>query len=159
MLHSAIFSNLQRKNRTWILDLLLFLHLQSDSSMRVIVTILFFFLASLNGCVSHSVSMDNERSRTENIVLVDDVEADLMNLYNAAADTRNALQQETPVCLSGFSVRVLPSRTRTVSNISTRQVLLSTHKPVVSRLIHHSIIQLVAFPKEYHVFRLRRILI
>ena len=127
--------------------------------MRVIVTILFFFLASLNGCVSHSVSMDKEWSRTENIVLVDDVEANLMNLYSAAADTRNALQQETPVCLSGFSVRVLPSRTRTVSNISTRQVLLSTHKPVVSRLIHHSIIQLVAFPKEYHVFRLRRILI
>ena len=111
--------------------------------MRVIVTILFFFLASLNGCVSHSVSMDKEWSRTENIVLVDDVEANLMNLYSAAADTRNALQQETPVCLSGFSVRVLPSRTRTVSNISTRQVLLSTHKPVVSRLIHHSIIQLV----------------
>ena len=127
--------------------------------MRIIVTILFFFLASLNGCVSHSVSMDKEWPRTESIVFVDDVEANLMNLYNAAADIRNALQQETPVCLSCFSARVLPSRTRTVSNVSTRQVLLSTHKPVVSRLIHHSIIQLVAFPKEYHVFRLRRILI
>ena len=127
--------------------------------MRVLVTILFFFLASLNGCVSHSVSMDNECSKTENIVFVDDVEANLMNLYNATADTRNALQQETPVCLSCFSARVLPSRTRTVSNVSTRQVLLSTHKPAVSRLIHHSVTQLVAFPKEYHVFRLRRILI
>lgn len=127
--------------------------------MRVLVTILFFFLASLNGCVNHSVSTDKELSRTEETVFVDDVETSLMNLYSAAADTRNALQQETPVCLSGFSVRVLPSRTRTVSNVSTRQVLLSTHKPVVSRLIHHSIIQLVAFPKEYHVFRLRRILI
>ena len=127
--------------------------------MRVIVTILFFFLASLNGCVSHSVSMDNEWSKTENIVFVDDVEANLMNLYNATADTRNALQQETPVCLSCFSARVLPSRTRTVSNVSTRQVLLSTRKPAVSRLIHHSVTQLVAFPKEYHVFRLRRILI
>jgi hypothetical protein len=127
--------------------------------MRILVTILFFFLASLNGCVSHSVSMDNEWSKTENIVFVDDVEANLMNLYNATADTRNALQQETPVCLSCFSARVLPSRTRTVSNVSTRQVLLSTHKPAVSRLIHHSVTQLVAFPKEYHVFRLRRILI
>ena len=127
--------------------------------MRVIVTILFFFLASLNGCVSHSVSMDNEWSKTENIVFVDDVEANLMNLYNATAESRNALQQETSVCLSGFSVRVLPSRTRTVSNVSTRQVLLSTHKPAVSRLIHHPVIQLVAFPKEYHIFRLRRILI
>ena len=127
--------------------------------MRILVTILFFFLASLNGCVSHSVSMDNEWSKTENIVFVDDVEANLMNLYNATADTRNALQQETPVCLSCFSARVLPSRTRTVSNVSTRQVLLSTHKPAVSRLIHHSVTQLVAFPKEYHVFQLRRILI
>ena len=127
--------------------------------MRLLITILFFFLASLNGCVNLSVSMDKELSRTENTVFFDDVEANLMNLYNAAADTRNALQQETPVCLSGFSVRVLPSRTRTVSNISTRQVLLSTHKPAVSRLIHHSIIQLVAFPKEYHIFWLRRILI
>lgn len=103
--------------------------------------------------------MDNEWSKTENIVFVDDVEANLMNLYNATADTRNALQQETSVCLSGFSVRVLPSRTRTVSNVNIRQVLLSTHKPAVSGLIHHSVIQLVAFPKEYHIFRLRRILI
>ena len=127
--------------------------------MRVLATILFFFLVSLNGCVSHSVSMDNEWSKTENIVFVDDVEANLMNLYNATADTRNALQQETPVCLSCFSARVLPSRTRTVSNVSTRQVLLSTHKPAISKLIHQSATQLVAFPKEYHVFRLRRILI
>ncbi len=127
--------------------------------MRVLVTILFFFLASLNGCVNHYVSMDKECLRTENMVFVDDVEADLMNLYNAAADTRNALQPETSVCLSGFSVRVLPNRTRTVSNVSIRQVLLSTRKPAFSRLIHHSATQLVAFPKEYHVFRLRRILI
>ena len=103
--------------------------------------------------------MDKEWSKTESIVFVDDVKANLMNLYNAAADTRNALQQETPVCLSGFSVRVLPNRTRTVSNVSIRQVLLSTHKPAVSKLIHQSATQLVAFPKEYHVFQLRRILI
>lgn len=103
--------------------------------------------------------MDNEWSRTENSTFVDDVESNLMNLYSSAADTRNALQQETTVCTPGFSVRVLPNRTRTVSNVSTRQVLLSTHKPVISRLMHHSITQLIAFPKEYHVFRLRRILI
>lgn len=127
--------------------------------MRLLVTILLFFLASLNGCVNHSLSMDNEWSRTENSTFVDDVESNLMNLYSSAADTRNALQQETTVCTPGFSVRVLPNRTRTVSNVSTRQVLLSTHKPVISRLMHHSITQLIAFPKEYHVFQLRRILI
>lgn len=103
--------------------------------------------------------MDQEGPMKESIVFIDDVEANLMNLYNATADTRNAIQQETPVCLSGFSVRVLPSRTRTSSNVSIRQALLSTHKPAVSKLIHHSIIRLVAFPKEYHVFQLRRILI
>ena len=85
------------------------------------------------------------------------MEANLMNLYNAAAETRHAVQQENAVCSPGFSVRVLPNRT--VSNVSIRQVLLSTHKPAVSRLIHHSVTQLVAFPKEYHVFRLRRILV
>lgn len=127
--------------------------------MRVLVTILFFFLASLNGCVSYHGPMDQEGPMKESIVFIDDVEANLMNLYNATADTRNAIQQETPVCLSGFSVRVLPSRTRTSSNVSIRQALLSTHKPAVSKLIHHSIIRLVAFPKEYHVFQLRRILI
>ena len=82
-----------------------------------------------------------------------------MNLYSAATDTRNALQQESSVCFTGFSVRVLPQRTRTISNVSIRQVLLSTHKPVISTLMHHPITQLVAFPKEYHVFRLRRILV
>lgn len=127
--------------------------------MRLLVTILLFFLASLNGCVNHSLSMDNGYSRAERTAFVDDVESNLMNLYSSAADTRNALQQETSVCTPGFSARVVPNRTRTVSNVSIRQVLLSTHKPAVSRLIHHSVTQLVAFPKEYHVFRLRRILI
>jgi hypothetical protein len=95
----------------------------------------------------------------ERTVLVGEMESNLMNLYNAAADTRNAVQQGSTVCPMGFSVRVLTNRTRTNSNVNIRQVLLSTHKPAVSRLIHYSVIQLVAFPKEYHVFQLRRILI
>ena len=127
--------------------------------MRILAVILFIFLANLNSCVSHSVSTEIECYNTERTVLVGEMESNLKNLYHATADTRNALQQETSVCLSGFSIRVLPSRTRTVSNVNIRQVLLSTHKPAVSRLIHHSVTQLVAFPKEYHVFRLRRILI
>ncbi|MBR6846880.1 MAG: hypothetical protein IKM74_01980 [Bacteroidales bacterium] len=114
---------------------------------------------SLNGCVNQLVSTGKEFSKTENIIFVDSMEANLMNLYNAAAETRHAVQQESTVCSPGFSARVLPNRTRTVSNVSIRQVLLSTHKPAVSRFIHHSVTQLVAFPKEYHVLRLRRILI
>ena len=127
--------------------------------MRILASILLFFLMSLNGCVSQSVSTGKDCPKTDSFVFVDSVEANLMNLYNAAAETRHAVQQESTVCSPGFSVRVLPNRTRTVSNVSIRQVLLLTHKPAVSRLIHHSVTQLVAFPKEYHVFRLRRILI
>ena len=138
---------------------MLFLHLQKHSSMRVLLAILFLFIANFSGCVNHSVSIEIDRQSRPSTVLFDEMEDNLMNLYNAAANTRHAVQQETTVCLSGFSVRVLPNRTRTVSNVSIRQVLLSTHKPAVSRLIHHSVTQLVAFPKEYHIFRLRRILV
>ena len=127
--------------------------------MRYLVTLLFFFLASLNGCVNQSVSMEIERSKTGDVVFIDEMDANLMNLYTASAATRHAVQEESTVCTPGFSVRVLPNRTRTVSNVNIRQVLLSTNKPAVSRLIHHSVNQLVAFPKEYHVFQLRRILI
>ena len=127
--------------------------------MRILVTILFLFLASFNGCVNHTATVEMGGQEAEGTVLSDQMERDLMNLYNAASDTRNALQQESSVCFTGFSVRVLPQRTRTISNVSIRQVLLSTHKPVISMLMHHPITQLVAFPKEYHVFRLRRILV
>ena len=127
--------------------------------MRILVTILFLFLASFNGCVNHTATVEMGGQEAEGTVLSDQMERDLMNLYSAATDTRNALQQESSVCFTGFSVRVLPQRTRTISNVSIRQVLLSTHKPVISTLMHHPITQLVAFPKEYHVFRLRRILV
>ena len=127
--------------------------------MRFLVAILLIFLMNLDGCVNQSFSIGKEFSKTDSIVFVDSVEANLMNLYNAAAETRHAVQPDGTVCTTGLSMRVLPNRTRTVSNVSIRQVLLSTHKPAVSGLIHHSITQLVAFPKEYHVFQLRRILI
>ncbi len=127
--------------------------------MRFLVAILLIFLMNLDGCVNQSFSIGKEFSKTDSIVFVDSMEANLMNLYNAAAETRHAMQPDNTVCTPGFSMRVLPNRTRTVSNVSIRQVLLSTHKPAVSRLIHHSVNQLVAFPKEYHVFQLRRILI
>lgn len=127
--------------------------------MRILVTILFLFLASFNGCVNSTATVEMGSQEAEGTVLSDQLERELMNLYSAATDTRNALQQESSVCFMGFSVRVLPQRTRTISNVSIRQVLLSTHKPVISTLMHHPITQLVAFPKEYHVFRLRRILV
>lgn len=127
--------------------------------MRILVTILFLFLASFNGCVNCTTTVEMGGQEAAGTVLSDQMERDLMNLYNAATDTRNALQQESSVCFTGFSVRVLPQRTRTISNVSIRQVLLSTHKPAISMLMHHPITQLVAFPKEYHMFQLRRILV
>lgn len=115
--------------------------------MRILFAILFFCLANLGN------------PKNEHSVIVDTTESDMVCFYNADADTQNAVQHETTAYTVNVSVRVLPNRTRTVSNINIRQVLLSTHKPTVSKLIHRSIIKLIAFPKEYHVFRLRRILI
>ena len=128
--------------------------------MRIVATILFLLLLQLNGCTNLSVSDAKEETRAENSVLADKVESDLMNLYNAAADNRNALQQEASICLPTTSVHILVHRNRVVNhNVSIRHALLQTHRPTVSKLIHHSVTQLVAFPKEYHVFRLRRILV
>lgn len=127
--------------------------------MRISVAILLVFLVNLKGCVNHSVSEDIVETKTESTVYVDSLEADLMNLYSATAATRYAVQPESAVYSLGLSVRISPNRIRTVSNVSTRQVLLLTHKPLISRLIHQSVTHLIAFPKEYHIFQLRRILI
>lgn len=115
--------------------------------MRTIIAILFILFANLGS------------PKAERPTIVDETQSKLMSFYNAAADTQNAVQQETTAYTVNLSVRVLPNRTRTASNVNTRQVLLSTHKPAISKLIHRSIIKLIAFQKEYHVFRLRRILI
>ena len=128
--------------------------------MRVVATILFLLLLQLNGCTNLSVSGIKKETQAENSVLADKVESDLMNLYNAAADNRNALQQEANICFPTTSVHILVHRNRVINhNVSIRHALLQTHRPTVSKLIHHSVTQLVAFPKEYHVFRLRRILV
>lgn len=128
--------------------------------MRIVATILFLLLLQLNGCTNLSVSGVKEETQAENSVLADKVESDLMNLYNAAADNRNALQQEANICLPTAVVHVLAHRHRVINhNVTIRHALLQTHRPTVSKLIHYSVTQLVAFPKEYHVFRLRRILI
>ena len=128
--------------------------------MRIVATILFLLLLQLNGCTNYSVSDEKEETQAENSVLADKVESDLMNLYNAAADNRNALQQEANICLPTTVVHILVHRNRVVNhNVSIRHALLQTHRPTVSKLIHHSVTQLVAFPKEYHIFRLRRILV
>ena len=128
--------------------------------MRIVATILFLLLLQLNGCTNYSVSDEKEETQAESSVLADKVESDLMNLYNAAADNRNALQQEANICLPTTVVHILVHRNRVVNhNVSIRHALLQTHRPTVSKLIHHSVTQLVAFPKEYHIFRLRRILV
>ena len=115
--------------------------------MRILIAILFVLFANLG------------YSKAERPTIVDETRSELVSFYNAAADTQNAVQQETNIYTVNVSVRVVPNRTRTASNVNIRQVLLSTHKPAISKLIHRSAIKLIAFPKEYHVFRLRRILI
>lgn len=132
----------------------------TSTEMRIVATILFLLLLQLNGCTIFSVPVEKAERLAEISVLADKVEADLMNLYNAAADNRNALQQEANICLPTTSVQIFAHRNRVINhNVSIRHALLQTHRPTVSKLIHHSVTQLVAFPKEYHVFRLRRILV
>jgi len=126
--------------------------------MRVVATILFLLLLQLNGCTNLFVSDAKEETQAENSVLADKVESDRMDLYTATSANRNALQEEANIATPTSPMRVLTHRNRTVNhNFNIRTTLLSTHHPVVSKLIHHSVTQLVAFPKEYHIFRLRRI--
>ena len=119
-----------------------------------------FLLLPMSGCTSHSYSSDSVEEKTSTSVLLDKVESNLMNLYSAASANRNALQEEANVCAPLSSVRIMNNRSRTTShNVTIRHTLLLTHRPAVSNLIHHPVTQLIAFPKEYHIFRLRRILV
>ena len=129
--------------------------------MRILGLILWLFLLlPLSSCVNCSIPENNETSQTQNTVLIDKVEANLMNLYSAASANRNALHEEANIGAPTTSMRILTNRNRTINqNVTIRHTLLSTHKPVVSKLIHHPVTQFIALPKEYHIFRLRRILI
>ena len=119
-----------------------------------------FLLLPLSSCVNYSISVNNEPTQAQSTVLIDKVEANLMNLYMAASANRNALQEEANIGAPTTSVRILTNRNRSINqNVTIRHTLLSTHRPAVSKLIHHPVTQFIAFPKEYHVFRLRRILI
>ena len=112
------------------------------------------------GCTISSVSMEKENLQADETVLLDKMEANMAAFFYAAAANRNALQEEANICVPTTSARVLTNRNRVINHpVTIRQALLQTHRPVVKNLIHHSVIQLVAFPKEYHIFRLRRILI
>ena len=123
--------------------------------------VLLFLLLPMSGCTSHAGSSDCVEEKTSTSVLLDKVESNLMNLYSAASDNRNALQEEANAWVPVGSVRIVNQRNRNViqHHVTLRQALMRTHRPAVSRLIHHSITQLLAFSKEYHIFRLRRILI
>lgn len=113
--------------------------------MRLFIVILFVFVTTLGN------------AKTGHSVIVDTTQSDFVCFYNANVDTHNAILQETSSYTANICMRLLQNRTKTVSNVSIRQVLLSTHKPAVSKLIHHSATRLIALPKEYHVFHLRRI--
>lgn len=128
--------------------------------MRRICAILLLFIFGLMGCTTSSVSTENGNLQADETVLLDKMEANMAAFYDAAAANRNALQEEVNLCAPTISVRVLTNRNHVINHpVTIRQALLQTHRPVVRNLIHHSVIQLVAFPKEYYIFRLRRILI
>ena len=128
--------------------------------MRRFSAILLLFVLGLMGCTTSSLPTEKGNLQTDETVLLDQMEANMEAFFNAAAANRNALQEEANICVPTTSARVLTNRNRVINHpVTIRQTLLQTHRPAVKNLIHHSIIQLVAFPKEYHVFQLRRILI
>ncbi len=127
--------------------------------MKAFGFIMLFFILSLSGHTTLSKSVDKEPIGTTSD-WYDKIGSDIEMLCRAVADNRNALHEVSNACTPSTAIRILTNRSRIVNhNTSLRQVLLSTHKPVVARLIHHPITSLIALPKEYHIFRLRRILI
>jgi len=127
--------------------------------MRIIGAILLFLLMSINGC-NRCYPISHEINQKQTCTLQDRMETNQIALYTATAANRNALQEEANFYVPTTSVRILTNRNRVINQpVTIRQTLMQTHRPVLKNLIHHSVIQLVAFPKEYHIFRLRRILI
>lgn len=133
---------------------------ERSEEMKAFGFIMLFFILSLSGHTTPSKSVDKEPIHAGSTAWYNKIETNIAMLYNAVADNRNALHEDSNACTPYTGVRLLTNRNRIVNhNTSLRQVLLATNKPVVAKLIHHPVSSLIAFPKEYHIFRLRRILI
>lgn len=128
--------------------------------MKTKSIILFLLLFCFCGCTEVAPVAINELKVNETSVISDKIDAARMSLYNATASQRNAVQQEVANVLPVSSSRVLTERNRTNPNHTVHFVtLISARMPNSFKLGRKSIIHLVAFPKDCHIIRLRRLLI
>ena len=128
--------------------------------MKTKSIILFLLLFCFCGCTEVAPVAINELKVNETSVICDKIDAARMSLYNATASQRNAVQQEVANVLPVSSSRVLTERNRTNPNNTVQFVtLISARTPNSFKLGRKSINHLVAFPKDCHIIRLRRLLI
>lgn len=128
--------------------------------MKTKSIILFLLLFCFCGCTEISPVAVNELKASETSVISDQLDNARMTLYKATASQRNAVQQEVANVLPVSSSRVLSERNRNHNNHTVNFVtLISARTPNSMKLGRKSINHLVAFPKDCHIIRLRRLLI
>ena len=128
--------------------------------MKTKSIILFLLLFCFCGCTKISPVAINEQKDNKTSVISDQLDNARMSLYDATASQRNAVQQEVANVLPVSGSRVLSERNRNHNNHIVHFVsLISARTPNSYRLGRKSIIHLVAFPKDCHIIRLRRLLI
>lgn len=128
--------------------------------MKTKSIILFLLLFCFCGCTEVVPVAINELKINETSVISNKIDAARMSLYNATASQRNAVQQEVANVLPVSSSRVLTERNRCQNHHNVQFVtLISARTPNSIKLSRKSINHLIAFPKDCHIIRLRRLLI
>ena len=128
--------------------------------MKIKSFILFLLLFCFCGCTENTSVATAELTGKTVAVIADNIEAARMSLYSATASQRNAVQQEVANVLPASYSRILTERNRAnIHHTVHFASLISTRTPNCFKLSRKSITHLVAFPKDCHVIRLRRLLI
>lgn len=129
------------------------------ATMRVKTIILSVMLLCLAECAAASMPASKGHSgATDNACLNDKQASDIMVLIDATNRQHHAIQQETVRCAAPIGTRVMTEKEqRTDSARSYCKSIIAPRIPAAIRLNHHPINLLLAFPKEYHIFQLRRL--
>lgn len=122
--------------------------------------ILLVLLFILSGCSSGVSKSEISFKDAESSVIIDKVDSDLMMLYDATASNRNAIEHEVSASAPTCQLRIInQNRNRNTNQNLFYIKTIAAHLPDSIKMSHHPICFLFALSKEYHVFRLRRILI
>lgn len=120
--------------------------------------ILLFLLFILSGCNSVVQNGESDLKKPDSSVITDEVNSNLMMLYDAAASNRNAIEHEVSSSTLSCNFRIVNQSRNRISNQNQFQIkLIAAHLPDSNKLSRHPITFLIAFSKEYHIFQLRRI--